>query len=263
MLKGRYLGVLSFAAALVAAGPTPEVRPRPEHQGPPPALGQWVWTQADAELLTEATTAGIFVGTVRADDGVRWSRALSPALSVPSSARAAVIRFDDSLHGHWDDPGFEAKLTHQLESILAQLGPFAEVQLDYDAPVRRLARWGGLVRRWSDGPLAGRAVWVTSIPAHLSRPDAYRRAFAGAVDGHILQVFDTGLSCSPRHVERLSVQAAETALPYRLGVGAFERVGHTDHGCWFRQWRRLGHAPGFEGLWVFPAGHAYRHLIES
>lgn len=253
--------MLAFAAALVAAGPSASEPALPQHVGPPPAVGQWVWTRTDAELLSEQTTAGIFVGTVEASRGLRWRRGLSPSLPLVSSERAAVIRFDDSLHGHWDEPNFEADLTRQLEGIVGELDHVEEVQLDYDAPSRRIPRWGALVRRWSKGPLAGHAVWVTSIPAHLTDPWAYRRAFEGAVHGHILQVFDTGLSCTPEHVERLSRQAATAALPYRVGVGAFERGEHTDHGCWFRQWRHLGHDPAFDGLWVFPAGHAYRHLI--
>lgn len=262
MPTGRRLGiVLAFAAALVAAGPPDAAPPVPEHEGPPPTVGQWVWTRADTELLTEGTTAGVFVGTIEASDRLRWRRALSPTVPLPASDRAAVIRFDDSLHQHWDDPGFEDQLTHQLELIVGQLDQVTEIQLDYDAPSRRVARWGALVGRWSEGPLARHAVWVTSIPAHLTDPVAYRSAFSGAVDGHILQVFDTGLPCTPKHVDRLAWQAAAAAIPYRVGVGAFERGDHTDHGCWFRQWRRLGHGGGFEGLWVFPAGHRYHHLI--
>ncbi|MEM6790084.1 MAG: hypothetical protein AAF715_21370, partial [Myxococcota bacterium] len=173
-------------------------------------------------------------------------------------------RFDDSLHPRWDARHFERDVTAHLEAILAEVGPANEVQLDYDAPVRRLPQWASLVRRWrAEGPLTGRDVWVTSIPAHVSDPAAYRRAFDGAVDGHIMQVFDTGLICDAARVALLSRRVEEADLVYRVGVGAFERGRHTDHGCWFRRWRDLGRGANFSGLWVFPAGHPYHHLIDA
>lgn len=259
----RRLGLaLAFVTALVTSGPSTSTVPPPVHEGPPPALGQWVWTRSDLALLPEAATPGIFVGTVEVTTGtLGWTRALSPTLA-GDGPRAAVLRFDDSLHSHWDDPGFGDALSRQLQAIVDEVD-VDEIQLDYDAPTRRLQRWGALVRKWGRGPLLGRRVWVTSIPTHLADPQAYRRAFAGAVDGHILQVFDTELACTPEAVSALSTRIARAELPYRIGVGAFERGNRTDHGCWLRHWRHLGHAAGFDGLWVFPAGQAYHHLIDS
>ncbi|MEM6792198.1 MAG: hypothetical protein AAF715_32075, partial [Myxococcota bacterium] len=129
---------LAFATTLVGASPGP--RPESDLRGPPPSLCQWVWTHADADLVGEDTTAGIFVGTVIADEeAVTWRRALSPAVALPPHrTRAIVIRFDDSLHPRWDARHFERDVTAHLEAILAEVGPANEVQLDYDAPVRRL-----------------------------------------------------------------------------------------------------------------------------
>jgi hypothetical protein len=140
-----------------------------------------------------------------------------------------------------------------------------EVQLDYDCPTRRLERWAGVVRRLSGGALAGRTVWVTSIPAHVA-VQGYGRHFQGAAAGHILQVFDTGDPYSPEAASRLDRQLARHELPFRLGVGAFERElapGRlTDHRRWFEAVPRLARNPWFRGVWVFPAGRAWVQHIE-
>lgn len=261
--RSVWLAMVALATGLLAAGP-----PAPEPVSPPiDFVGQWVWTRDDAELFHETAAqrdvrAAVFVATVMAEgDGLRLRRALSPRTA---GATAVVVRFDDSVHEVWErrDPDAVAEMVGEVLGALAHEvkatgAPIDEVQLDYDAPVRRLAAWAKVVRRLSQGELADFAVWVTSIPAHMAAAD-YGELFAGAVEGHILQVFDTGLAC--RHAAALGREVARHALSYRIGLGAFERGSRTDHGCWFRRWAELA-GPRFAGLWVFPAGRPYEELL--
>ncbi|MEM6792206.1 MAG: hypothetical protein AAF715_32115, partial [Myxococcota bacterium] len=67
-------------------------------------------------------------------------------------------RFDDSLHPRWDARHFERDVTAHLEAILAEVGPANEVQLDYDAPVRRLSQWASTPNPWVADSLASLVV---------------------------------------------------------------------------------------------------------
>ena len=173
------------------------------------------------------------------------------------------MRLDDSLHAAWadrDDDEMARLLAEPLAETLAEVAaarPGArEIQLDYDAPVRRLPRWAALVKRLRRDVLAGRSVWLTSIPAHVQRRD-YGELFRGAADGHILQLFDTGWRCNERHLQQLHALLQRHRLAFRIGVGAFERGTSTDHGCWLHNRHAFRDIDGFSGVWVFPAGRPY------
>jgi hypothetical protein len=133
-----------------------------------------------------------------------------------------------------------------------------EVQLDYDAPVRDLPSWARVVVALEGGVLSGRDVWVTSIPAQVEA-DSYGALFAGSGVGHILQVFDTGLACTPENAAHLAERLASAGLRFRVGVAAFERTARPGaHECWRAAASRWKSIPGYSGLWVFPAGHDIR-----
>jgi hypothetical protein len=234
----------------------------------PLPLGQWVWSEADAELFREAraahpdAVAGVHVATVRWDSGFRNDLALAPTI-VGDAPVAVVIRVDDSAHAAWDEltdeafaEGLDAALARVVTLVRSRDVEVVEVQLDYDCPVRRLDRWARVLEHLRAGSLSGERVWVTSLVAHVRDP-AYA-GLRGVVDGHVLQVFDTGDDASTAaEVGDLAVAAG---LPYRLGVGAFERDG-TDHRAWFSRTPEACLAPLCEARWVFPAGRPYLDLL--
>jgi hypothetical protein len=274
---------LAIAAALVLSIPTtarsatPPDGSRVACTAGACTAGAWIWTRADAHLLDRARAtdpglrAAVHVATIsrRADGTLARSLALSPDVAGdPGQEAAALIRFDDSLHDAWSATPTDA-VTDAAASMVADIVArvdesamhVAEIQLDYDAPVRALGAWAGVVHRLTEGPLHGRDVWITSIPAHVEAP-SYGALFAGAGVGHILQVFDTGLDCTPAHAERLAARLVAAGLRFRVGVGGFERAAHPGaHECWRAAaagWRGL---PGYAGVWVFPAARDIRRSL--
>ena len=258
---------LGAALAAVSASPVPARAALVPPAGPP-TLGAWVWTRADARLLARARAsnpalrAAVHVATIeRHPDGQLASHlALSPDAAWGADREVAVVvRFDESLNAGWD-PGSEAAVAEGIAPLLARTlaqieatGARApEVQLDYDAPVRALGAWAGVVARLTAGPLHDCEVWVTSIPAHLDVA-AYGAMFGRAGVGHILQVFDTGLTCTPEHASHLTARLAAAGLRFRVGVGGFERSARPgEHACWTAQaasWRAL---PGYAGAGSSP-----------
>ncbi|HUQ84417.1 MAG TPA: hypothetical protein VM076_24905 [Gemmatimonadaceae bacterium] len=115
----------------------------------------------------------------------------------------------------------------RLGSLLATAATagvaITDVQLDYDCPERLLPRWSRVVERITRDVLAGREVWLTSLVAHVRRPD-YGDLFRAHVAGHILQVFDTGDRMSLSHAQHIERLSARHRMPFRLGVGAFEAI---------------------------------------
>lgn len=247
------------------------------------SVGQWVWTQADVPHVTElratrpGAVAGVHVATVQFDPGkgaLTVDLSLSPAV-VPGPV-ALVIRLDDSVNAAWEaSPALGDELDAAIGRVVSMargaVPSFVEVQLDYDVPVRRLAEWARVLGRLrrpgregaAPGALAGERLWVTSLVAHLRDP-AYGATMGSVVDGHVVQVFDTGDGATDAaEVGRL---AARAGLPYRLGVGAFERAGSggapvTAHRAWFDAVEVACPAPLCEALWVFPAGRSYVALV--
>ncbi len=169
-----------------------------------------------------------------------------------------------------DDAGvaasIDARLRKLMDPVLRTGVDVTEVQLDYDCPVRLLRRWASVVGILSGGALAGRTLWITSLVDHVRQPD-YGDLFRGRVAGHILQVFDTGdqvLSDSPA---RVGLLADQQRMPFRLGLGAFERRlpggRRTDHRAWFDAVRPMARSPWFRGVWVFPAGQPWVPLVRA
>jgi hypothetical protein len=124
-------------------------------------------------------------------------------------------------------------------------------------PVRLLPRWAAVLGRLR--PNIGASLWITSLVAHLEAP-TYGDQLRPAVDGHILQVFDTGTPLGDR--ARVARLAARAAMPYRLGVGAFERVG-TEHRAWFAHLDEACARPWCDTVWVFPGNQPWTQLVEQ
>lgn len=235
---------------------------------PPVAWGQWVWTDADADVFRASRATlpdlvpGVLVAEILVVDGaLRLTLRQRP--SIVDGPRAVVVRIDDGLHPLWDRDD-DAALARALDAELARLMALlaetgvdpVEVQLDYDCPVRHLERWSGVLGRLD--ALRGRPLWVTSLVAHLREP-AYGDWFRGRVAGHVLQVFDTGEA--PDEAAAIAALATRAGLPWRLGIGAFERgragVATTSHRGWFGHIGAACPPPACEGVWVFPAGREW------
>jgi len=232
--------------------------------------GQWIWSRQDLALYKAhvakdpSLEAGLFIATIHADrNSVSLKRALSPALV--AKPRAIVIRFDDSFHGLWtkSDAEIAALLTPVFGDLLREVAATgakpAEIQLDYDCPERHLARWANLLKALSSQALKGRDLWITSLPVHLNHD--FQKLFQGTVSGHIPQVFDTGLEYSEKNAQTLMDRLNEAALPFRLGLGGFERSGGgdtTDHGRWQEALPLIKTSRWYQGLWIFPAGQPWQ-----
>jgi uncharacterized protein DUF3142 len=270
-MGGKRLLLLALVA-LLAGSPA---APPPALAAPDAIVGQWVWTRADADVFRAAVAERtdlrpvVHVATVTGDARGRVvrRRALSPAVLADGRPVGIVIRFEDSFHRVWDrDPADVAEeVAHAIDATLVDVRAtgveLREIELDYDAPVRRLAAWAEVLRvvaRRMPAPL-----WVTSIPSHLGDP-AYGERLRGVVAGHILQLFDTGTACTAEARQELATQLAAHALPYRLGLAAFERRGAPGrHACWNGAARDLGRAPGAAGQMIFPAGHPITGLLAA
>ena len=242
-----------------------------------PELGQWIWTRADVSRYAESAgerpdlEAGVFICAVHCDPRTRRlvARAGLPLSVSGADVVTAVIRIEDGL----DQCRTVRDTTHRFDatldsavSVLRSRGGdtrIAVVQLDYDAPQRALAAWAGSVRYLTTHALARDSVWVTSLIAHLREP-AYGDLFRGVVRGHVLQVFDTGEAATSRQVNEAVRLATRARLPFRVGLGAFERstrAGMTDHRAWFSAIPRFASSAEFRGVWVFPAGRPWMSLL--
>jgi hypothetical protein len=240
---------------------------------PPRQDGQFLWTAADRQIFTRARARkpdlapGILVGTIYAHGtDVKLRRGSSPRLAGVGPVEI-VVRLDDSLSPLFD--------SHDLGALTRMLGDeiggvldesrdtgasVAALVLDFDAPVRLLSAWAEVVARLTDGRLSSVPVWVTSIPAHLADP-SYGARLAGHVEGHVLQLFDTGLTCNAREIARVRSELRGQPLPYRLGVASYERRKNgrvsTQHGCFRRFAAEQAADRRFAGIWVFAASREY------
>lgn len=269
VVNRTWVGLLVLALG-IASGSTADSRVTPDARHPATAAktdGMWIWTRADVPVLERertrhpAVVPGVLVATlVRDGERLVHNRGLSPA-RVDAERVSMVVRLDDSVHRLWEsgDPfsAIDRELAAALREARATGANIVELQLDYDAPARRLRDWANVVQRLARSSLRGLPVWITSIPSHLEDPD-YGRAFAGAVVGHELQLFDTRLTCSASELARISAHLQKHALAFRLGVARFERArdgrATTAHGCWSRLAEELHSLPGYAGTWEFPGG---------
>ncbi len=291
---------LRWAGLLLALGALPallmlrtarDTEPEPSLNGTAPVgqLGQWVWTTRDAERFDaaqandRALVPALLVGSVRREAGqLRMRRGITPA-ATGATRVAAVVRLEDSVHPALEQRSavaFARRLQALLSPLLLEVSKsgveLAELQLDYDVPVSKLGLWAEALRELRKGPLGYVSLWITSIPSHLSDP-AYGERLQGVVDGTILQLFDTGLSCTGRHQRKLARQLGQHGLPFRIGVGAFERArastdgslprSATDHECWVERSVLFREDPLYRGTWVFAANQdtqgVFRALAEG
>jgi len=266
--------VAAAVASLVAVGHPHTFEP-PKVVARQAVLGQWIWTARDRQLFERARvghpslSAALLIASFDCkDDALHVRRGLSPA-TVGGKPRALLVRVEDSMNRCFDRD--DAATAQALDAALAKLlrevkdtgTSFGELQLDYDSPVSKLPRYARLLKQLKESSLRGVEVWITSIPVHVEQP-RYGELMRGLVTGHILQLFDTGLSCEPRRAEKLRDALAAQAMPFRLGYGAFERLGAPyarSHVCWQSLTADWRHDPGASGFWVFPAGIAYEQSL--
>lgn len=242
--------------------------------------GQWIWSSEDSLRFAEASRAipslvpTVWIGTIVASrDGRVESRlALSPRIAGRNST-AVVIRFDDGFTNAWptrSDSAIAEDLGNALRRILTAATRadvrISEVQLDYDCPDRLLARWSAVIDRLTRDALAGRTVWLTSLVTHV-RQREYGDLFRAHVAGHILQVFDTGDRMSLSYARQIERLAERQRMPFRLGVGAFERRlpngRTTDHRAWFSAEGVMRQSRWYRGVWVFPGGAEWTQLLDA
>ncbi|MCC7345331.1 MAG: DUF3142 domain-containing protein [Deltaproteobacteria bacterium] len=273
-MKARLFGMLiGWTLAAWVSGTAGAV------SGAEASFGQWIWSARDAAVFAKTKAAvpdlipSPWIATLSFAEGrLEARRALSPALA-GASPIAAVVRLDESFHRAWEAlPAPE--LAASLETALSDLERRAaaagteilEWQLDYDCPQRRLGEWAEVLRRLQSGARRDRRLWITSLISHLQDPDFGKR-LQGIVAGHILQVFDTGGLPEGLAAQDLAAQLKTHALPFRLGLGAFERgkayETKTEHRLWFSALPDFAANPWYRGLWVFPAGKSWAHLLPS
>ena len=239
-------------------------------------VGQWIWSPTDEKIFLESRkilpdlVPCILVSTITGSQGtISQSLRGNPKLGKSGPPIAIIVRIEDSVHELWNFQQTE-KIGHDLDSRLHRLMELlaaadvnvVEVQLDYDCPVSKLSSWAQAVRIISTGTLEGKSVWITSIPAHLNDPN-YSALFRQSVKGHILQLFDTGVSCTQDSVNRLSDRLRKQGIPFRIGLGAFERACSgriTDHQLWFSALSSFAAIPGYQGIWIFPGGRKWLDL---
>ncbi|MEP7052778.1 MAG: DUF3142 domain-containing protein [Pseudomonadota bacterium] len=245
---------------------------RPSAVGREQAFGQWLWTARDRDVFTRARlahpelVAAVLIGTIECAGGVlHTKRGLSP-LSAGDGPRALVVRLSDSVQAcvALEAPAefsriLDERLSTLLSDVRASGARFAELQLDYDAPVSKLESWANALAYLNAHSLRGLELWITSLPAHIEQAN-YGALMQGLIAGHIIQVFDTGLRCDAENAQHLRAALQAQRIPYRVGYGTFERKGVSaqySHACWLgltRSWRT---APGASGWWLFPAGIGY------
>lgn len=244
----------------------------------PPTLGQWVWTARDSALFVASRAArpelrsGVWVATLALRGDSLVTALGRPIDAAMGSDAEGVIRIDDSFSALWERiPGDSVAqlVTARLSRILPLIdpapgrgGPPRTIQLDYDAPMSRLADYAQLLARLrtpGSGVLRDRSLWVTSLVAHLADP-RYGERLRPWVDGHIVQLFDTGDRYYPRAAGVVLARLDRAALPFRVGLGSFERqlaTGPTTHRAWFALLPEASQSRWYRGCWIFPAGTPY------
>jgi hypothetical protein len=244
-----------------------------------PTIGQWIWTRADVSRFSESAAsmpglqAGVFIGAISCDTATGTLRAKAglPPSAAGAGTVVSVIRFEAGLDqcrsAHDAAMTFNVALDSAVHVLRSRGGsvPVREVQLDYDAPQRGLGAWAASVKFLGAHALATDSVWVTSLIAHLREPE-YGDMFRGVVRGHVLQVFDTGEMAGAAQVDEAVRLAARARMPFRVGLGAFERDtrnGRTDHRAWFATVPRFVAVNGYRGIWIFPAGLRWISLLRE
>lgn len=249
-----------------------------QRRAPDPAVGQWIWTARDSALFIATREqrptlrAAVWVATLarRGDSLVtEFGRPIDASLGDDTEA---VIRIDDSFSALWSTMPVDA-IADRVAARLTRLLPLIDptpgaghaprtIQLDYDAPMSKLGEYAQLIARLRAprvGVLRDRGFWVTSLVAHLADP-RYGERLRPFVDGHIVQLFDTGDRYDARAERNVLARLERAGLPFRVGLGAFERqlaTGATTHRAWFAILPDASQSRWYQGCWIFPAGTPY------
>jgi hypothetical protein len=176
------------------------------------------------------------------------------------------VRFEDCFSGCLSDDDLktlDGAFTQLLLEVRATGASFAELQLDYDAPISKLPRYAQVLGHLKARSLRGLELWITSIPAHV-QTRGYGDLLRQHVAGHILQLFDTGLACDATDAAKLKTALLAQRMRYRLGYGSFERAGvpaSKSHACWQELTASWRHEPAAAGWWLFPAGIGYERSL--
>lgn len=239
-------------------------------------VGQWIWCEKDKMIYEEVISdmpsllPGIWVSTMGFSNGqVTQQVALPPYYLGENRRIALVVRFDDQFNKIWAGYDLEIvikqlnkKLDWLINNTGLEQGKIAEIQLDYDCPVRKLYQWSKIVKGLTiSGALKNQNVWLTSLPSHMKEKN-YGDWFRDIVKGHILQVFDTGFPVAKASI--LSEYTKKQEMNFRIGIGVFERKlksGQTEHHVWFNHIGLFSADPHFKGVWIFPGGIPYRNIF--
>jgi hypothetical protein len=264
--------LIHFALAMMSGA----CSPRPTEPAAP-AIGQWIWTRTDLARFNEShgtepsPEAAVFIGSIHCDT-ISHRLVVRAGLSASephANAVTAVIRFENGIDRCRIAGEAPLQFAQQLDGAVSVLrqrareAPVGAMQLDYDAPQRAIAAWAMNVAYLHAHALRSDSIWVTSLIAHLREP-GYGDLFRGVVSGHVLQVFDTGEPATAARVNEALRLARRARMPFRLGLGAFERStrgGRTDHRAWFATVPQFAAIDGFRGVWVFPAGNRWISLL--
>lgn len=248
----------------------------------PTQLGQWVWTRSDwVPYKTAKATRPDLIATVHiatlswdgAKQNFKIGLALSP-ISEGALGKNVVVRIDDTLHHAWRSVE-TAAVAKALDDTLARLnsfmvisGPQVAWQLDYDFPVSALSKWAETIQflQRDGGALNKHNVWITTLVSHVLERN-FDRAMNGIIQGHILQIFDTGISLSNRQLSSVEARLTQSHIPFALGIAAFRRVSgsatspQNEFDTQMEWVKRLSRHKSYRATWVFPAGQSWSQWI--
>ena len=245
-------------------------------QDAPAALpGVYVWQRDVSPAVLDAARAAVAEGRElfalagefdRAPDGSL--RELTPPDAPPwdfgGGAPAGVIGAPPATAvfrvriGALDEPATAASA---LAARTAALGA-TRLQLDVDAPERRLSDYASLAAAVRTNLPPGATLSLTLLPCHLAHPDAVRAVLASA-DYGVLQLhgidppraLDTPWQLmDPATVRTALDRARALGLPFRVALPAYAYVlQFAPDGAFRRLW-----AEGFPGVEALPPGDTIR-----
>ena len=261
--QNRFSRFLCIATLLAAVG---------AFAAPP---GVYVWQRDLSPAVLAATRAAVAEGREvfalagefeRGADGTL--RELMPPDALPfdfggglpagvTSAPPATAVFRVRI-GALDDPATTGAV---LATRAAELNA-TRVQLDVDAPERRLSDYASLAAAVREGLPADSTLSLTLLPCHLAHPEAVRAVLAPA-DYGVLQLhgidppgsLDEGWRLmDPSTVRTALDRARALGLPFRVALPAYAYVlQFAPDGTFRRLW-----AEGFPGVWAIPPGDIVR-----
>jgi hypothetical protein len=239
----------------------------------PYAEGAYVWQHTATAAVERAVRerGSEFAGIWQLVAEVDWQGGAASIHRVAPVADRWVVRVEVPPEGVDPLPVIEP-----LFRELAGRGP-AELQLDLDAPTRRLPALAGWVRAL-EAAVEPVPLTVTALPTWLDEPAALRRV-AAAADGWLLQVHGgAGPILDPQALSHIE-QAARIGEPFRVALPTYRDAG-TGHSAdplavarvvaelrrerpaavvglwWFRL--PIGSERDDPGVWVWPTLEAVR-----